>query len=1425
MKRVSRRVFLAATATTAIGLVACSERTPPQPPLIKVPETPTRRPSVGVTAVPPPSMQVPTSTPGKLAPRADGYVALTPRIMRSGQTETVALTLLHGEQPAMGNVAIVLTKDGKTVAETSGAIRGHGILSLTLPAGIQGEHKINISGETFKEQAAIRVESGAIIFVESDKPIYKPGQTIHLRVLVVDSNLRPTGGEVEISILDATGIKVFKQKISVDEFGMATLELPLSDEPNLGVWKVQATLGQRSSEIDVRVERYVLPKYEVKATMPKTWALPSEPIKGTVSAEYSFGKPVRGEAEIVATRFVGDWQEYARVTRPIEGKTTFELPPTGYATGTPGAGGLAQVRIDITVREEATGYEGQTSELITIAPGDVVSRVVPESKTFKPGLPFSVLIVTETPDKRAVDATVKLDLNYQGENYDTVQQDSRTVTTRKGIALVSLTAPDQAVKLSLQPSIGDTTGPATTIGASYSPSSNFIHIEQVSSGDLHVGNLVQFKISSTHQSTNFYYEVLARGTVVFSDVVDTTDISFSVTPQMSPEARLLVYQLLPNTEVAADYLPFNVVGEYPHKVDIHLEHDEVRPGDALDVAVQTEGPARVGLVAVDRSVFILAENRLNLQQVFDELERLYMEPQAELHDPEPNQLPDFRPMPGLGSSEPTEIPGAKETFEHAGMLVLTNRQIPEGKQLQPMIMFEEGMAMPAAVPDQSSSEKPQSLAQPSRVRQFFPETWIWSDITTSADGRAHERVTAPDSITTWMLRAVALSKEQGLGIAEGQLRVFQPFFVQVDLPYSAIRGEEFPVKIALYNYGTSAEDFQVDLEAADWFTLLDKPNQTVSVAANSVGAVTFQIQPKALGVRSLKITARSRSTADAIIKELIVEPEGVSRENVDNLQLAPDTEHTFDLATLPDAITGSQRALVALTGNVLSQTIDGLEKLLQIPFGCGEQNMILFAPNVFITRYLKETNQIKPEISAKAEKLMLTGYQRELTYRRDDASFSAFGQQDADGSLWLTAFVLKTFAQAQGLIYIDDTVLQSARDWITAHQQADGSFASVGFLHHQELMGGLNGKAPLTAYVAIALREAGDDAGTGRAIKYLEQVHDTIKDAYGTAITAYALALAKSGRANVMHDRLMALAHQSDSGLWWGDLPILERPQATQESPVMPETIGPSASAAIETTGYAALALLQAGDRINAGHAVRWLAGQRNAYGGFGSTQDTIVALQAMANAASSNRTAIDTTITLRAGDWHKDVRITPGNADVLQSVEVPIGSPLTIAARGTGQTMVQVVQRFNVPQAVEPDRSIFKLDVSYDTDKVAVDDRISITAKLTFTPPPSDSSRTPQSGMVVLDVAIPTGFDPVAESLDSAVKREPKLKRWEAAGRKVILYIEDMAPGAQIQVSFQAQALYPVRAQAVASQAYSYYRPEWRGESLGIPIVVAGSS
>ena len=1164
--------------------------------------------------------------------------------------------------------------------------------------------------------------------------------------------------------------------------------------------------GDQETELDVRVEEYVLPKYEVKVATEREWVLAGDPITGTVSGEYSFGKPVEGDVEIIASRYVGQWEEFARFSGPIDGETQFELRPVGFVAGVPQAGGQGNVTLDVTIREKGTGYVERTSKLLTVVASPITLKVIPESRVFKPGLEMGYLVVAQTPDGAPVDTDVTLTIDYVNESFWTEATDRRKVTTSGGKALVKTDPPQGAVALSLW---AEANGSYTslTLQSGHSPSGNFIHVEQLTRGDIKAGDIVRFHVNSTKEASNFYYEVLSRGMTLFTGVSQGPEIEFTATHLMAPSSRLLVYQILPNNEIAADYLPFSVRAAYPHEVSVGFGQEEARPGDPVDIDIQTQGESRVGLVAVDRSVFILAENRLNLQQVFNELERLYLEPQAELHD--------------ARYLETIETRGALETFEAAGTIVLTNKEVPSGESFdQPFVVMEAMMDDDMAVEvefeeeavaevERAASASTESLAEVQRVRQYFPETWIWQDIQTGEDGSAVLAVQAPDSITTWMLRAVGISKEHGLGVGEGSLRVFQPFFLTVDLPFSAIRGEEFPVKVALFNYLDSPQQILVEIEEADWFDLLDEPAKSVTVGASDIGGAEFNIRPTKLGTGPIKIVARSTEAADAVIKNILVEPEGVEIEIVENHVVSSGDERELVLNVPSVVIDESARAYVALTGSLLTQSIEGLDRLLRMPFGCGEQNMILFAPNVYIARYLDETGQLKPEIMAKAEHLMLVGYQRQLTYRRSDGSFSAFGNSDPVGSLWLTAFVLKTFAEARDLMYIDRTVLDEAAAWIEDHQLRDGSFESVGFLHHQELLGGLQGRDALTAYVAIALLEAGRDHATANAITYLEGRLDSIEDPYTMAVTAYALELAGSAATDEAYEKLMSMAQEDENGalFWGGDGPPIED---------YPSPGHGNRSAAIETTGYALLALIEHGDLVSASRAAKWLAGQRNALGGFGSTQDTVVSLNALTSLSASVRSDVDMTITLRSGGWQEQVRITPENSDVMQIVKVPLGDTLSISAEGKGDAVLQSVLRYNVPESRGDVQDVFDITVDYGTDHVEVDDLITVAATVTFTP-----SGPIQAGMVVLDVAIPTGFEPVRETIATLVEESVKIKRFEIAGRKVILYIEDMNPGETIYLEFQALAKYPVRAMEVVSQVYSYYRPELRSETLGGSMTV----
>jgi CD109 antigen len=1351
----------------------------------------------------------------------DGYVALVPRVLRSGETESVSLTLFSGTRLAEGNVQIRLQQGDKLFVQEIAHIEGKGTIGVDIPPLDKGDYEIIVEGPGFKDVAKVQVQAGTILFVETDKPIYKPGQTILMRVVALNSELKPVAAPATVEVQDAKAIKIFKQGVQTDGFGMATVKLPLSNEPNLGVWKIRAQSGDTSTELDVRVEEYVLPKYEVSVELPKQWFLVDEPIEGHVSAKYSFGKQVNGSLKITATRYVGIWEEFATLTTPInDGEADFEIQAVGYVAGVPEAGGLGNVTLEVAVVEKNTGYEEKTSQLVTVAAAPVNIQIIPESPVFKPSLPFNLLLVSETPDGQPVESDVTLDVVYFDENFNQIADEHNQIETKRGTALVALSPPAGAITLNVTAASGDAYA-FKEVTAGYSPSGNFIHVEQLEPTGLKIGTKANFRVSSTSEARNFYYEVVSRDRVVFTGSTDSREISFQVTPGMAPSAKLLVYQILPTSEVAADFIPFEAAGEYPHTVTASFSDEESRPGDALEVRVQTEGPAKVGLVAVDRSVFILAENRLNLQQVFAEIERLYQQPQAELHEAEFIQ-------------GPIVIPGATETFEDTGLIVLSDKRVPKGKEIERFfgeffaadqaggpvaegnaLNFDADKVLRAAAPLPATGYSGQPLAEVQRVRQFFPETWIWEEMMTDGDGKATLPVTAPDTITTWDLRAVAISPEKGLGIAETSLRVFQPFFLSADLPYSAIRGEEFPMKVALYNYQDKEQEFQVEIEAAEWFELLDEAVKTVTVGPNDIGGVEFKIKPKGVGTQVVKVTARSSDAADAVIKSMIVEPEGVQREQVENGVLAAGASRTIDLAIPAGVVPDSARTYVAITGSLLSQTIEGLDQLLQMPYGCGEQNMILFAPDVYILDYLKGTNQTKPEIQAKAETLLITGYQRELTYRRGDGSFSAFGDSDQEGSLFLTAFVLKTFAQAKGLVFIDEAVLTDAARWITDHQSADGSFDAVGFVHHQELLGGLQGKDALTAYTAIALIEAGQAASAERAIDYLEAVLGGISDPYSLALVTYALELADSPSAQQAYDKLMATAEEDEDGLHWGGGgPVPVPLEGDREFAPFGDI---QVSTDIEATGYGTLALIQHGDQLNAGRAAKWLAAHRNSLGGFGSTQDTVVALQALTEFATLASADVDLTVTVRAGDVTKDVRVTPENFDVMQIVEVPAGVSVQIEAQGKGQAVFQAVSRYNLPQP-EAEANIFDIAVDYDTTNVNVNDIVGIDVSVSFNPPePFDPAQDRQikAGMVVLDVSVPTGFAPVTASLDQLLDVDPKVKRYDVAGRKVILYIEDMAAGEKLSFSFDVQALYPVRGKGGASQAYSYYNPQWRGETI----------
>lgn len=233
--------------------------------------------------------------------------------------------------------------------------------------------------------------------------------------------------------------------------------------------------------------------------------------------------------------------------------------------------------------------------------------------------------------------------------------------------------------------------------------------------------------------------------------------------------------------------------------------------------------------------------------------------------------------------------------------------------------------------------------------------------------------------------------------------------------------------------------------------------KNIHVKSHEGTGLSFMVKPKRIGPINIKITARSPRAGDGIERILLVEPEGVTQyENMALLiDLRDKTQYdgnfTFEIPN--NAIPDSTRIEISAVGDIIGGSVKNLEKLIRMPDGCGEQNMLNFVPNIVVLDYLRSTNKLSPAIESKAMTYMDAGYQRELSYKHDDGSFSAFGKRDKRGSTWLTAFVLRSFIQASKYIQVEQRIINEALDWLSRVQAPNGSFPEYGQVFSTEMQG------------------------------------------------------------------------------------------------------------------------------------------------------------------------------------------------------------------------------------------------------------------------------------------------------------------------------------------------------------------------------------
>jgi len=744
-------------------------------------------------------------------------------------------------------------------------------------------------------------------------------------------------------------------------------------------------------------------------------------------------------------------------------------------------------------------------------------------------------------------------------------------------------------------------------------------------------------------------------------------------------------------------------------------------------------------------------------------------------------------VPGGIAGGALRAPGVMDRLENFQNLPINGRNITELEVVSSGVLAKESSS-PAA-----------------HVRSYFPEAlYINPEIITDKDGRASIVIPMADSITTWRMAMIASTQQGALGTSTSSLKVFQDFFVDLDLPVTLTQGDRVSIPVAIYNYSDSRGDVNLKLQNDDWFSLVeDSAEKSVAVDSARVGSSQFTLEARRIGKFKLTLAARMQGgadRADIVVREIEVIPNGREQSLVFNGRLENATQHelAFPATSIPEA----SKIFVRLYPGPMSQVVEGMDAILRMPNGCFEQTSSSTYPNVLALDYMKRTKKLTPEVHAKAEGFIANGYQRLLTFEVPGGGFSWFG--NAPANKILTAYGLMEFYDLSRVHDVDPKLISRTQQWLASQQLEDGSWKpDTQFINEGATNRYNSDVLRITAYLAWALKDTGYQGPAVEKAKQFVEKHMTAKvDTYTLAIVANFAADYGADRAFTRQAIKMLLdtRTEKDEQVWW----------SAEETSVY--ATGPSA--AVETTGLAVQALLQSGEASGtARKALTYIASKKDAYGTWGTTQATIMALRALLTATEKGAADVrGTVVVLLNGKPAEKLELTPENNDLLhqfvfKNINTQLASTVGLQFEGKGGLVYQIVGSYYLPWDEKAAGEPLSIDVAYDRTHLAQDDIATASATVKNNLPKA-------ANMVMVDLGIPPGFDLLSEDLQdyqekSAHRKSGHLSKFSLTATQALLYFDSFAPGHVVTLKYRLRAKYPIRARTFKSQVYEYYDPE----------------
>jgi uncharacterized protein YfaS (alpha-2-macroglobulin family) len=871
-------------------------------------------------------------------------------------------------------------------------------------------------------------------YIYTDRPVYRPEQKVYFKGIV--RRLGEGGYEIPaartatVKISDQNGAEIFNKELPLSARGAFNGEVDLPGAAPLGYYQIKAEVGGASSSGSFEVAEYKKPEFKVKVTTPKNFVPVGEKTTFTVEAKYFFGAGVaNGDVKyyVYRSRYYHWW--YRDEYEDGAGEEESEGDEEGYygygndmvkdGEGRLDADGRLEIAFDVPPLDEKQPYdftyrlearvtdssrremEGKAGFVGTR--GAVVVFARPERYVYFRNDPARIKVATSDYEGRPVSA--KVTLKFVEVKYEKTekQEDGGKYVEYKG------------VKREL--SSAEVTTNAQGEG-SYDYRVPIV-------GSINIETFVYEKGKRIPSNAGYIYATDRDNRWAdwaYRDYGSIKLVADKKSYQPGETARVLAMlptdkaQLLVTTEMSK-VMDLQRIYADGRAIMIELPiRENYSPNVYLSVAYVKDGE----MYEHSKSISVPARNKyLNLEVLPDKKEYKPRDPASyTIIARQPDGAPAAGVEVSLGVVDEAIYsirPDSSGAIRKAFYGTRYNRVSTHYSNAYYFTGYSGGEQMELARNKRSyqlADFKSESQYAEARIRKEFKDTAFWRpDVVTDADGRATVKFNLPDNLTTWRATARAVSADLRVGSNVSRVLSRKDLILRLETPRFMTEGDTVTVSGIVHNYLDSEKVTQIKLEVTG-ANLLDAAQQTVMIAKQGEHRIDWRISAQQLGNVTLLATAKTNVESDGIELPMPVVPQGLKQTKGGAAAMTDETaEKTFTLELPANADPQARSLRIEAAPSIAGAIFGALDYLTSYPYGCTEQTMSSFLPNVIVAQTLKDVKSAKVAPSSELNRKVQRGLDRLYGLQHGDGGWGWWRDDQTDP--FMTAYVVDGLTMAR----------------------------------------------------------------------------------------------------------------------------------------------------------------------------------------------------------------------------------------------------------------------------------------------------------------------------------------------------------------------------------------------------------------------------